>query len=262
MFLPPPIFGNEQAKRIALDGVDLPDWYYYALICTIGALWLTAYVFAIHRARIDRWCAIPPLAVAINFGWEFNYTFVLYQAEWQRPFNLAWLLLDVFLMTHVLKYGAKDHPALGQKRFRLVVAFATVFAAIMLGSITLDIGDFYGAYTGLVANCFMSPAFLMLLYRRKSSIGQSMYVAFFKGAGTLVGSVMSISLYPHSHIIWVMGCFVLVLDVLYGVLLYRQIRAEGGSPWSVSRPTPPEPAPSALGAEAAFVPARVAEGAR
>lgn len=241
MFLPPTIFGPEPVLRIALPAVDLPSWYYYGLICVIGALWLSAYAFAIQRARIDGWCGIPAVAVAANIAWEFDYSFVIYQQTWQRPFNIAWFLLDIYIMYQVFYSSRREYPRLTPRQFIAVIAGVCGFFAIMFGAITLDINDSYGAYTGLLANTLMSPAFLVMLYRRRSSVGQSMYVAISKCSGTFVGSVMSISLYPHSHIIWVMGIFCFVLDVVYGVLLYRQIRSEDGAPWSLRRPTPSVP---------------------
>ena len=63
-----------------------------------------------------------------------------------------------------------------------------------------------------------------------------MYVALSKFMGSFLGVVMSVSLYPHSLIIAVMGVTTITLDVTYGTLLRRQILAERASPWAFSRP--------------------------
>jgi hypothetical protein len=216
--------------------VDLPDWYYLALIFVVGFFWLAAYVLAIWRANIDHRNAIPAIAVGLNLAWEFNYSLIVYQAANQRPFNFAWFLLDIFIARQVLRYGRQDYPGTSQRDFRRFFFAIFAFALIFLPAVTLEIDDSYGAYTGLGVNCCMSLAFVMMLRRRKSSAGQSLYIAGSKGIGSLLGVVMSVSLYPHSYIIAVMGATVIILDTYYAVTLYRQIRAEGASPWAINRP--------------------------
>jgi hypothetical protein len=58
-----------------------------------------------------------------------------------------------------------------------------------------------------------------------------MYIAVSKGVGSLLGVVMSVSLYPHSFVIPVMGATVIVLDTYYAVTLYRRFGREGAAAW-------------------------------
>lgn len=233
---PDPIFERSPTVRLSRGAEDLADWHYLSLVFIVGAFWLAAYVLAIRRANLDERNGIPAIAVAFNFAWEFNFSLIVFHAEWQRPFNFAWLLLDLYIVRQVLRYGPTDYPELSRREFKAMFFAALAFALLLLPAVTLDIDDYYGAFTGLGVNCLMSLMFIRMLRRRQSSAGQSMYIALAKGIGSLLGVVMSLSLYPYSYIIAVLGATVIVLDAVYAVALYRQIRSEGDSPWDFNRP--------------------------
>ncbi|WSL53131.1 hypothetical protein OIE71_08595 [Streptomyces sp. NBC_01725] len=240
MWWPSPLFGDEGRIRLE-EARDLPDWYYVGLVLVVGGFWLAAYMFAIQRARLDRRVGIPAVAVAFNIAWELNDTFIVPHAGWQRPFNFAWFLLDIYIVTQVLKFGLKDYPALTPKEFKRFFGGAFLFAVLFIPAAELEINDYYGAYAGLGVNCVMSMAFISTLRRRKSSAGQSMYIAGCKGIGSALGVLMSVSLYPESLMIPVLGATVIILDTAYARMLYRQIKKEGQSPAAFNRPAVTEP---------------------
>lgn len=235
MWWPPPVvthlFGDDTVAPIARGARDLPDWYYVGLVLAVGGCWLAAYVLAIREARFSGRAGIPAVAVALNIGWEFNDSLIVNHASWQRPFNFAWLLLDLLIARQVLRYGPKDYPELPAATFRRSFFALVVFGAVFIPAVELEINDYYGAYTGLGLNAWMSLAFVVVLRRRGSTAGQSMYIAVSKGVGSLLGVVMSVSLYPHSFVIPVLGATVIALDAYYTLTLYRRFRREGASPW-------------------------------
>jgi hypothetical protein len=237
MWWPSPLLGGESVAPIVRGARDLPDWYYVGLVVVVGGCWLAAYVLAIREARLTGYAGIPAVAVALNIGWEFNNALIVDHASWQRPFNFVWFLLDLLIVRQVLRYGPKDHPELPAATFRRRFFTLVVFGAVFVPAVELEINDYYGAYTGLGLNAWMSLAFVVVLRRRGSTAGQSMYIAVSKGAGSLLGVVMSVSLYPHSFVIPVLGATVIVLDAYYTVTLYRQFGREGVAPWRRRRRT-------------------------
>jgi hypothetical protein len=242
MWWPSPLFGGDSVAPIVHGARDLPDWYYVGLVLSVGGCWLAAYVLAIREARLTGRAGIPAVAVALNIGWEFNNALIVDHASWQRPFNFAWFLLDLLIVRQVLRYGPKDYPELPATAFRRSFLALVVFGAVFIPAVELEINDYYGAYTGLGLNAWMSLAFVVVLRRRGSTAGQSMYIAVSKGVGSLLGVVMSVSLYPHSFVIPVMGATVIVLDAYYIVTLYRQFGREGTSPLRPRRRTAAAPA--------------------
>jgi hypothetical protein len=236
------LFGGESAAPIIRGAQDLPDWYYVGLVVSVGGCWLAAYVLSIREAWLTGRVGIPAVAVALNIGWEFNDALIVNHASWQRPFNFVWFLLDLLIARQVLRYGPKDYPELPAATFRRLFFALVVFGAVFVPAVELEINDYYGAYTGLGLNAWMSLAFVVVLHRRRSTAGQSMYIAVSKGVGSLLGVVMSVSLYPHSFVIPVMGATVIVLDTYYAVTLYRRFGREGAAAWRPRRRTAAAPA--------------------
>jgi hypothetical protein len=246
MWWPPPVFGDQRAP-VTRGAEHLPGWYYVGLVFVVGGFWLAAYVLAIREARFSGRNGIPTVAVGLNIAWEFNDSLIVNHSSWQRPFNFVWFLLDLLIVSQVLRYGNKDYPQLSKLEFRRFFFLIMAFAVFFIPAVEIEIKDFYGAYTGLGLNCVMSLAFILTLKRRGSSAGQSMYIALSKGIGSALGVVMSVSLYPYSFMIPVMSVTLVTCDVIYTVSLYRQIRQEGASPWALTRrpsavPEPVEPA--------------------
>ncbi|HEU5158572.1 MAG TPA: hypothetical protein VFU43_16365 [Streptosporangiaceae bacterium] len=235
MWWPSPLFGGASAAPITQGARDLPGWYYVGLVLSVGGCWLAAYLLAIREGRLTGRVGIPAVAVALNIGWEFDDALIVNHASWQRPFNLAWFLLDLIIARQVLRYGPRDYPDLPAAAFRRYFCALAVFGAVFIAAVEIEINDFYGAYTGLGLNAWMSLAFVVMLRRRRSTAGQSMYIAVGKGAGSLLGVVMSVSLYPHSVVIPVLGATVIALDACYTVALYRQYGREGAAPWRPRR---------------------------
>lgn len=237
MWWPPPLLGHRSAP-VLLGAHHLPGWYYVSLVMLVGGFWLAAYALAIREAMRSGRNGIPAVAVGLNIAWEFNDSLIVDHASWQRPFNFAWFLLDSFIAWQVLTYGQKDYPAMSVTEFRRFFLSIVGFAVVCIPAFELEIGDSYGAYSGLILNCVMSLAFVSMLRRRGSSAGQSMYIALGKQTGSLFAVVMCVSLYPHSYLVPVLSATYIILDMYYTIALYRQIRAEGASPWSFGRPVP------------------------
>jgi hypothetical protein len=242
MWWPSPLLGGDSVPPIMRGAQDLPGWYYVSLVLAVGGCWLAAYVLAIREARLTGRAGIPAVAVALNIGWEFNDALIVDHASWQRPFNFAWFVLDLLIAGQALRYGPKDYPELPAATFRRLCCALAGFGAVLIAAVELEIDDYYGAYTGLALNAWMSLAFVAVLRRRRSTAGQSMYIAVSKGVGSLLGVVMSVSLYPHSLVIPVLGATVVVVDAYYSVSLYRQFAREGAAPWR-RRGSAPAPAP-------------------
>ncbi|MFI6040962.1 hypothetical protein ACIA8C_04970 [Nocardia sp. NPDC051321] len=234
MWWPEPVAGIP-TPPIIRAAKDLPDRYYVGLVLIVGAFWLSAYVFAIAQARIDGRAGIPAIACALNIGWELNDSFVVNHSAWQRPFNFAWFLLDLLIIAQVLRHGHKDYPELSARQFKRMVAAVCGVGVLMIAAIEIEINDFYGAYTGLILNSIMSVMFVRTLIRRQSSAGQSLYIALCKGIGSALGVLMSVSLYPYSLVIPVLGVIVIGFDVYYTVALVRKMREEGRNPWALPR---------------------------
>jgi hypothetical protein len=231
----------------------LPGWLYWPLLTFQGIFWISAYALLIQRGAVDKSLGMPLFALALNLGWELSYVLVLPHPSGQKPFDLAWVLLDLVILWQALRYGRKDFPALSPPAFRGMAVAAVLLGAVLAIAMGYELADFEGIYSALAINVYMSWAFIALLLRRGSSAGQSLQVAASKGLGTLCVGVMFVSFYPQRWLLALLAVTILVLDLTYVVMLYRQIRAEGVSPWTLNRP--PVRLPAAAGRETAGQPA-------
>ncbi len=203
--------------------------------------WGGAYVLILRQARKDRYMAIPVVAVCFNFAWEFVFSFVIYQPLTQRSVSYVWVLLDAFIVWQGFKIGRKDFPTLPSRFYTLCISSLLVFATLFTIAASYEFKDQDGGYVAFSVNVLMSYLFINMLWKRKSSIGQSMYIAVGKWIGTMSAAVEFAIWYPGRWLLSLFYCTVFVLDVTYIVLLYRQIRLEGESPWRWNRRPGREP---------------------
>ncbi|MFD9304930.1 hypothetical protein ACFWCB_20090 [Streptomyces sp. NPDC060048] len=211
---------------------EVPDWFYWPLEMFQGFAWIYAYVALIRRASVDKYVGMPLGALALNFGWELTYGFVLPTPAVQKWMLVAWFGLDVIILAQALKYGRKEFTRIPPRIYTAVVlglvGYATLFH-VLLGR---EFADFYGIYGAMGINVFMSAAYIGLLRKRRSTKGQSMGVALSKLLGTFTVTIMFAGQFPDRWLLPFFGFTVLVLDLTYMTLLRRQFLAEGRRPWS------------------------------
>ncbi|MCA2211624.1 transmembrane-type terpene cyclase [Jidongwangia harbinensis] len=235
-WIPDPLIYLPDPAPVLSAKADMPDWLYWTLLLAVGVFWLPAYALAIHRGHVDKRVGVPVTLVGINFAWEFTHSLVIEQLPEQRPMNFGALLLDIVILGQALKYGYKDLPRLSRRTAQWLVLGILAYASVFLVVLTWELSDFYGIYTGLGINLFLSIAFILMLRARGSSAGQSVYVALGKCLGTLMVGFLFLFLFPDRYLLMLLAATVFVIDVAYIVLVHRQIRAEGQSPWALNRP--------------------------
>ena len=77
----------------------------------------------------------------------------------------------------------------------------------------------------------MSVLFVAMLLRRNNVYGQSMYIALFKMAGTLLASILSFTYSPSSLLLGFLYITIFLFDAIYLVLLYEQHTELAIDPW-------------------------------
>lgn len=199
-----------------------------------GLFWTITYILIIRRGYLDKTYGMPLVALGANISWEFIFAFVLPHPFPQRGVNMVWFALDFIILLTLLRYGPREFPGWSPRFFYgvFLVAVITAFALVYL--VTLEFKDTEGAYAAFGQNLMMAVLFIDMLWRRRSTRGQSLYIALAKLIGTLVVSIgfyffvpsLSASvLFPFLYI------SIFVFDVIYGVMVYRQARREGMNPW-------------------------------
>jgi hypothetical protein len=227
------------------DSYVSPEPLYVRFMLASLLAWTVAYVLIIRRGWKDGATGMPMIALVSNFSWELIYSFVTPSPPPQRYVNIGWLLVDVGVAFVFLRTWRRDFPKLPPATFYflLVSALVTAFSATL--AIQADSAPIPGyplgagrAYSSFGMNAMMSLLYVFMLVRRGSSDGQSIYIAISKFLGTFVFIVAfemhlgrPYTVGPENRLLPCMFAAICFWDVVYGVMLYRQLVREGQNPW-------------------------------
>ncbi|MET1074245.1 MAG: hypothetical protein ABWY11_16480 [Umezawaea sp.] len=231
-WLPPPLFPMSEVAPVSIGPADVPQWLFWLVAGPTAIGWMLTYVLAIRQAFVDGRVGIPAYLVAVNFAWEFSLTFLLEQTPTQRGINFSWVVINVVLLFQVFRYGPADHPRLTPPAFRWSVVGVLVWASLLVMAGANEFHDLDGMYIGMIINVPLSAAFILMLQRRGSSVGQSMHIATAKFVGSLFAGFTGFLLYPSRLLFLVLVPTMVALDIAYLVLLRRRMRAEGRPLWA------------------------------
>ena len=190
-----------------------------ALTLIGGICWTTVYLLIIIRSFKDKTYGMPFWALAFNISWEAIFSFILLfpTMPLQTLINRVWLLFDVAILVAYCLYGQKEWPTQVSRKWfypysLLVLMIAYLFVYLM--SVELD--QSRGKYAAFVQNLMMSWLFILMLIRRQSKAGQSVWIALFKMIGTLAPTI----LYGiGSRFVLFLGSSCFVADMIYFIML-------------------------------------------
>ncbi|WP_020673281.1 hypothetical protein [Amycolatopsis nigrescens] len=235
-WLPPFLIPMSEVAPVTVGPADVPRVLFWMVAGPTVLGWMVTYLLAIRQAIVDGRVGVPAYMVAVNFAWEFSLTFVLEQTPTQRGINFVWVIINVFLLYQVFRYGRNDYPALSPRTFRWSIVGVLVWASLIVMAGANEFHDRDGMYIGMIINLPLSAAFILMLKRRGSSVGQSMYIATAKFVGSFFAGLTGFLVYPARVLFLVLVPTMVVLDLVYLVLLHRKMRAEGRSPWAFRAP--------------------------
>ncbi|MDG4810784.1 hypothetical protein O7634_28850 [Micromonospora sp. WMMD1120] len=220
----------------ALPPVMDPRQHADALVPTIafgvvGVCTFAVYIMMLRRQLIEKVPAIPVLALCANISWEITYAFIYPIYPQMRVTLYFWIPLNLVILFLAVRYGRRDFPSLSRRAYGWLIAGWALFALTFMPLATREFDDRLGVYTTVFVVVFMDAAFVVMLWNRRSTIGQTMYIAILKMVVDVSGAVGLIVWFPDRWLLHQMIAAEVVLDALYIVLLYQRFRAEGVSPW-------------------------------
>ena len=227
---------------------------YFVFAILSGLFWTATYLLIIHRGFKDGAHGMPMYALALNLSWEFIYSFVTPSAAPQLYINYVWFAFDLVILWHFLRSWKVDYGEISPKAFYPYAAlvFATAFLLVLfieldglnaslfnLRNHSLGMGRAYSAF-GM--NLIMSVLYIEMILKRKSSAGQSLYIAVAKLLGTVFADLaFVVAPFPNAEhpgtpapgeLLWpLLYIAIFVFDAIYVALIYRQLKKEGRKPW-------------------------------
>ena len=194
-----------------------------------GVFWTAVYVLIIRLGFRDKTYGMPITALCANISWEFIFSFLYPHAPPQNYINIIWFAFDLVIVFQTLRFGriAFERAWLFYPAFILGVLVS--LGAIL--AITVEFNDWDGKYAAFGQNLMMSVLFVAMLLKRQDVKGQSIYIALFKMAGTLLSSILFFLRFPFSPLLNFFYVAIFVFDLIYAVLLYAKHRELGINPW-------------------------------
>lgn len=189
-----------------------------------GAAWFVVYVECIRKGFQEKTYAMPLYALGLNIAWEVIYTVrdLTTDLSVQAFVNLIWMCLDGVIVFTYFKYGKRDFPDNAKKYFISFSILSFVTCAVFQFAFFFEFEGIAAAqYSAFAQNAAMSILFVVMLYRRDSTRGQSMTIAVAKWIGTLAPTFLMGAVQGFNIYIVLTGLICSIFDILYIVLLRR-----------------------------------------
>lgn len=205
-----------------------------ALLC-----WTAVYILMVKRGVQDRSFGMPLAALAIDISWECYFTFFT-GAPWsQRIPAMPWFVLNLGVLYTAYRYGREDFDWPILKRwFRTILTLMLLVAFWLVYSFIKAFDDSYGALTSMFAVIGYSTLLPVMLIRRNSIKGQSIYIALLILLGDAAGYIPTMHAQAHLHTPLPAGfmhavySYALPVHVFYVWLVWWVARRDGINPWT------------------------------
>ena len=200
---------------------------FLTLLSGIG--WTLVYIDSIRKGFKDKTYAIPLYALGLNFAWEVIYTFRdISTAGIQGVVNLVWMLCDAVIVYTYFRFGKREFPENAKKQFLpfSLLSFAVCIVFQLAFLFEFPDGIEAATYSAFAQNAAMSILFVVMLYRRNSTRGQSMLIAVAKWIGTLAPTLLLGIVSQFNIYVILTGAICSVFDILYIILLRTKLNEE------------------------------------
>lgn len=188
-----------------------------------GFFWTITYILIIRCGFKDKTYGMPVVALCANISWEFIFSFIYPHEGLQLIINILWFFLDTIIMLQYLLFGWKSFKKyISAKYFYPIFLIVLVLSFFIIITISIEFNDFQGKYSAFAQNFMMSILFVVLLFARGNTLGQSIYIGIFKMFGSLLAAI-GFYLYFESYLINLFSIGTLFFDLLYIVLLHNMI---------------------------------------
>jgi len=203
-----------------------------AILVSSGLCWTLTYLIIIWQSHKDNTYGMPIAACIANIVWEFYYAFIAPWNSLALSINIIWLFLDLIILFQILKFAPLTFKKLSRHYFYILVACGFLIAIFVFHySEQNNIIEIASAFA---SNLMMSALFVVMLISRGNSKGQHLYIAILKGIGTLEIIILVHFIYRHyqdNTLLHVIFISIIILDIAYILLLYRQLKKENKNPW-------------------------------
>lgn len=199
------------------------------LLIISAVAWTIVYVDCIRVGFRDKTYCMPLWALGLNVCWEVIYAFNgIANPSVQAAANTVWAVCDVLIVVTYFKFGRGKLPERLCDRFisYSLLAFASCMVMQLAFFLYCDSHVEAAQFSAYAQNVAMSILFIVMLYKRESSEGQTMTIAIAKWIGTLAPTIQQGLVQDFNVYVLMTGFLCSVWDILYIILLHRQIQKD------------------------------------
>ncbi len=198
------------------------------IIVAVGTLfWIVSYIALIRHGFKRKFIEMPLFVGIGNLAWEFIWSFFFKtnMGEFYLWGYRAWFLLDLLILYLIIKYGAKQFTIpLIKKNVKIIVAGLAVFFSFFFFYFAQEGYDTpIGATSAFFLSVGISTLYITLLLSNKNPDNFSLTSGITRALGDTILTIFAIK-YTGIIIIAVMGAYVVVLDTVYVILLWKMKR--------------------------------------
>lgn len=222
------------------DTMTRGEWILYFDILSM-LFYCIAYIDCIRIGVKHKTYCVPFFAICMNICWE-SWAIVDFAIHgetelWYYVVDTSWVMLDVFVVYTYIKYGRLELSRMKSLLkcskissidvnllFKLRIVIEPIFVVITL-IICYIYFNLWKVYFAFVDNLIYSALYIIMLYIRRGSRGQSMSIAICKGIGTFAATINT-GFITHYMPICIIGMLCFLFDIIYIILLNRTIQAE------------------------------------
>lgn len=195
-----------------------------ALFLAGALLWVLVYIVVIRNIVKLKVVAIPLVAICLNFGFEVTTSFffvpdmgkALVVAYW------AWMLLDVFIVYFMFRYGWKQIRVEMIKDALPWLLPVGVLMGLLLQYFFITTYDLPMApLSGYIISLVMTMLFVGLVFGPGEQ-GQNLTIGWSKFLGNLLISIMFFTKYPDNYFLLTLYVSVALFDIWYILLINKR----------------------------------------
>jgi len=215
-----------------------------------GLAWTIVYIALIYRGLKDKSYGMPLVPLALNFAWELVFS-IIYPPSTTgiagTIINGIWMLCDIGILYTYFRYSY-NYFYNRYKITKLTWIGLSIFAFIVSFEIMFIGGPFFGQFKyyfngdifqgaifiAYIQNLIISVCFILMIWERRDSKGQSLTIGVFKCIGTGLTVGIYYLFWQHHGKAALMNIIVgvtFLLDLLYILTIYRQLITDGFNPW-------------------------------
>lgn len=196
------------------------------LLFNVGcSMWVVVYFIYVKNIHTKKFIEMPLIAAGSNFAWEWVWGFAFHTDMGLLPqwIYRAWIIVDLYIIWGVFKYGHKQLILKETKKMAVPMAIGSIllFSGIYYRMVAEGFDTPIGAHSAYACQLILSWCYVYLIISRKNTEGFSALAGWLRTYGTGLITIFMFMHYPKNHLLHIMAVAAFILDNIYLYTFYQ-----------------------------------------